>query len=108
MDASCLLVGQGPQGFACPRPRLAGLNSWSPVCLVVGAGAYRLKDVCKGCPNTAWLLFLMFSLAIVCLVALAVYLSKRKINLAGLSIGVVCGWVSRVCLLLPGGVPAGL
>jgi hypothetical protein len=35
------------------------------------------------------LLFLAFSAAIVAFVAMGVWLSKKKINLAGLSIGVV-------------------
>ena len=52
-------------------------------------GAYRLQSECRGCPNTAWLLFLLFSVAIVILVSLAVYVSKMKINLAGLGIGIV-------------------
>ncbi len=51
-------------------------------------GSYRLKSECKSCPNTAWLLFLMFALVIVTAVAIAVFLSKKKINFAGLSIGV--------------------
>jgi hypothetical protein len=44
---------------------------------------------CKWCPNTAWLLFLVVSLVLVALVALSVYLSKRKLNLAVLGIGMV-------------------
>ena len=57
--------------------------------VVCSVGSYRLKGACKTCPNTAWLLFLGFALVIVGAVALAVYLSKKKINFAGLSIGVV-------------------
>ncbi len=49
----------------------------------------RLKGRCATCPNTAWLLFLSFALAIVACVAAAVYLSKKRINMAGLSVGVV-------------------
>ncbi len=41
------------------------------------------------CPNTAWLLFLSFCFAIVAFVAVGVWLSKKRINLAGMSIGVV-------------------
>ncbi len=52
-------------------------------------GSYRLRGKCAKCPNTAWLLFFSFSLAIVACVAAAVYLSKKRINMAGLSIGVV-------------------
>jgi hypothetical protein len=50
---------------------------------------YRLRSRCATCPNTAWLLFFGFSIAIVAAVAAAVYLSKKRINMAGLSIGVV-------------------
>ena len=49
----------------------------------------RLQGVCKACPNTAWLLFLGFFLALLGMVAIAVYLNRKRINLAGLSIGVV-------------------
>ena len=68
-------------------------------CASCSSTAYRLKSTCHPCPNTAWLLFLLFSLAIMALVAIAVYLSKKKINLAGLSIGVVrvAEWVWLVC-----------
>ena len=61
-------------------------------CALCAPGSYRLNSTCHTCPNTAWLLFLLFSLAILTSVATAVYLSKKKINFAGLSIGVVsCG-----------------
>jgi hypothetical protein len=49
----------------------------------------RLKERCAKCPNTAWLLFLMFSLALLALVAVSVYLSKKRLNLAALGIGLV-------------------
>ena len=52
-------------------------------------GVCRKGDVCKKCPNTAWLLFLMFSFGLVVLVAVSVYLSKKRLNLAVLGIGVV-------------------
>ena len=65
----------------------------------------RLKGTCHTCPNTAWLLFLSFALAIMVFVAVGVWLSKRKINLAGLSIGVVSEVAHRLCtttvVLLP-------
>jgi hypothetical protein len=41
------------------------------------------------CPNTAWLLFLLFALGLVFLVAVSVYLSRKRLNLAVLGIGVV-------------------
>jgi hypothetical protein len=56
-------------------------------------GAYLRAGECHKCPNTAWLLFLSFALAIVAAVAAAVYVTKKRVNLAGLSIGVV-----RVCM----------
>jgi hypothetical protein len=54
-------------------------------------GAYRLRGECKGCPNTAWLLFAALPLAVLGGVLVAVYLSKKRINLSGLSLGVVRG-----------------
>ncbi len=62
-------------------------------CAECRQGAYRYKAGCTACPNTAWLLFLLFSVSLVTLVAMSVYLSKKRINLAALGIGVV-----RVCL----------
>jgi hypothetical protein len=56
------------------------------------ASTHLHPHTCIRCPNTAWLLFLSFSFAIVAFVAMGVWLSKKKINLAGLSIGVVSGW----------------
>ena len=58
-------------------------------CSTCSSTAYRLKSECRACPNTAWLLFLLFGAAIMVIVSFAVYLSKKKINLAGVSIGVV-------------------
>jgi hypothetical protein len=52
-------------------------------------GSYRLRSKCRTCPNTAWLLFLSFVIAIVTAVAAAIYLNNKRINLAGLSVGVV-------------------
>ena len=57
--------------------------------MVCSQGSYRLRLECKLCPNTAWLLFLLFAIAIVAASAAAMYLSKTKINFAGLGIGVV-------------------
>ncbi len=51
----------------------------------------RLKTKCHGCPDTAWLLFLLFAIGLVVLVALSVYLSKKRLNLSVLGIGVVSG-----------------
>ncbi len=58
-------------------------------CAECAVGAYRLKGKCASCPNTAWLLFLGFALVVVAAVIAAVYLSGKRINMAGLSIGVV-------------------
>ena len=49
----------------------------------------RLRESCKACPNTAWLLFLLFAFALIALVSVSVYLSKKRLNLAILGIGVV-------------------
>jgi hypothetical protein len=49
----------------------------------------RLRGTCRACPNTAWLLFLMFAVGLLVLVSLSVYLSKKRLNLAVLGIGVV-------------------
>jgi hypothetical protein len=49
----------------------------------------RLRGKCAMCPNTAWLLFLGFFIVIAVLVAASLYISKRRVNLAGLGIGVV-------------------
>ena len=62
-----------------------------PRCSECQTGAYRLAAKCVKCPNTAWLLFLSFAIAIVAAVSAAVYLSKKRVNLAGLSVGVVRG-----------------
>ena len=53
--------------------------------------------MCVPCPNTAWLLFLIFALALIALVAISVYLSKKRLNLAVLGIGVVRALVSAAC-----------
>ena len=58
-------------------------------CADCAVGAYRRSGTCRQCPDTAWLLFLSFSVVVVACVAAAVYLSKKRINFAGLSIGVV-------------------
>jgi hypothetical protein len=60
-------------------------------CAECAMGAYRLRSKCTKCPNTAWLLLLLFSLAILTAVTAAVHLSKKRINMAGLSVGVVSG-----------------
>jgi hypothetical protein len=61
-------------------------------CAECTVGAYRLKGKCASCPDTAWLLFFGFSLVITAAVAAAVYLAGKRINMAGLSIGVVRWW----------------
>jgi hypothetical protein len=58
-------------------------------CAECAVGAYRVKARCARCPGNAWLLFFAFALVITGAVAAAVYLSGKRINLAGLSIGVV-------------------
>ena len=58
------------------------------LCSVLMLCRYRLRGTCHTCPDTAWLLFLLFALAITFFVAVAVWLGKKKINLAGMSIGV--------------------
>ncbi len=55
----------------------------------------RLRTKCHKCPNTAWALFLLFSFGLVALVALSVYLSKKRLNLAVLGIGIVRDAVSE-------------
>ena len=50
---------------------------------------FRLAGSCHRCPNTAWLLFLMFAIAILLLVGLSVYLSRKRLNLAAMGIGIV-------------------
>jgi hypothetical protein len=70
--------------------RVSCANNYRGVrCADCALGSYRLKGACASCPNTAWLLFLLFFLAIVGFVGAGVYLSKKRINLTGLSIGVV-------------------
>jgi hypothetical protein len=56
------------------------------MCTVPG---FRLYGVCKPCPNTAWLLFLIAAILLIAIVAASVYLSKRRLNLAVLGIGMV-------------------
>ena len=70
-------------------------------CSTCAMGSYRLNGGCKKCPGTAWLLFLAFSVAILVSVAAAVYLSKKKINFAGLSIGVVRDRWGSVMVVVP-------
>ncbi len=91
---STVLAAPGKEGCGV---RYTGLR-----CAQCRVGAYRLKAACAPCPNTAWLLFLGFSLAIVAAVGAAVYLSKKRINMAGLSIGVVSVCVCCVWWCVPG------
>lgn len=49
---------------------------------------YRLQQQCKACPNTAWLLIPLVVIGVLVVMGVMVWLSKRRINLAGLSIGV--------------------
>ena len=64
------------------------------VLVVFPAFHCRLRDICKACPNTAWILFLIFAVALVALVSVSVYLSKKRLNLSILGIGVV-----RLCVV---------
>ncbi len=61
----------------------------------------RFRGGCRRCPDTAWLLFLLFTIGLLALVSLSVYLSKKRLNLAVLGIGVVrddtCPLVSTRC-----------
>ena len=58
-------------------------------CSECSAGYYRLQQKCKSCPSQAWLLFVGLFVVVAFFVASSVYLSRKKINLAGLSIGIV-------------------
>jgi hypothetical protein len=49
----------------------------------------RYRGKCKPCPNTAWLIFVALFVVLAVLVAASVYMSKRRINMAALGIGVV-------------------
>ncbi len=49
---------------------------------------YRLQQLCKACPNTGWLLILGVFVIVLCLIGLSVFLTKKRINVAGMSIGV--------------------
>ncbi len=75
-------VSAVPTTARCPTVR-------TELCCWLFARRRRVRDVCKKCPNTAWLLFLMFALVLIALVAISVYLSKKRLNLAILGIGVV-------------------
>ncbi len=78
-----------PAFAAGPNEAGCAINYKGVRCSECRAGSYLRNGRCKFCPNTAWLLFLMFAIAIVSAVAAAVYLSKKRVNLAGLSVGVV-------------------
>ncbi len=89
---ACVGGVNASESVAAPSGRrLAGCGpNYSGVrCGDCRQGSYRRSGECHTCPNTAWLLFLSFALAIVAAVAAAVYLSKKRVNLAGLSVGVV-------------------
>ena len=64
-------------------------------CSECAAGSYRFSGLCKPCPNTAWLMFLLATVVILLLVVVSVYLGRRRLNLAVLGIGMV-----RACLKL--------
>ena len=71
------------------RNTLADLHPRPPPLFPPSLVHFRLRARCKACPNTAWLLFLMFALGLMFLVGLSVYLSRKRLNLAVLGIGVV-------------------
>lgn len=59
-----------------------------PTCSLCASHRYRLRQDCLECPNLAWLIFVGFGVGMVSIVAFAYFLNKRRVNLAGLSIGV--------------------
>lgn len=88
--------------FAQCIPSAACVGSLQTPCSPAYAGVrcgkcavqhYRLQGQCAKCPNTAWLLILGAILVVALLFSVSIYLSRKRINLAGLSIGVV-----RSCL----------
>ena len=89
---------------ACSPPSgcLGGINNTCASsytgdrCGTCAPGSYRLSGQCRPCPDTAWLLFLFASVAILILVLVSVYLSRRRLNLAVLGIGMVSVWGAQV------------
>jgi hypothetical protein len=49
---------------------------------------YRLGDACKPCPSLAWLYILTFVTILALLMYAAYWLSKKRINLSALGVGV--------------------
>jgi hypothetical protein len=49
---------------------------------------YRLGDACKPCPSLAWLYILTFVIILALLMYAAYWLSKKRINLSALGVGV--------------------
>jgi hypothetical protein len=49
---------------------------------------YRLGDACKPCPSLAWLYILTFVVVLALLMFAAYWLSKKRINLSALGVGV--------------------
>jgi hypothetical protein len=60
-----------------------------PACAQCSSGAHRVKGRCVACPSTEWLLYLVFAGACTVLGLAVVYIRKKRISLAGLSVGVV-------------------
>jgi hypothetical protein len=58
-------------------------------CALCAKGAFRSREHCVACPRTEWQLYLTCGLGFVVMVVGAVYVRKKRINLAGLSVGVV-------------------
>ncbi len=59
-----------------------------PRCADCALGAYRTQGRCARCPDTAWLLIMVSAVALCTLVAISVYLTKKKVGL------VLC-WTAR-------------
>ncbi len=93
VDAAALAAGAssgGGTGGVGGGGALGCARYYSGVrCAECTLGAYRRGGQCRACPDTAWLLLVSFCAAVVGAVAAAVYLNGKRINMAGLSVGVV-------------------
>ncbi len=83
VDFSTIANVEGAVALACGR------HYRGPACSQCAPGAHRVKGRCVACPSTEWLLFVVFAAVCVVLGAAAVYIRKKRISLAGLSVGVV-------------------
>ena len=57
-------------------------------CSICAPRHFRLRQDCPPCPDLAWLFFVGFGVGLLSIVGFAYFLNKRRVNLAGLSIGV--------------------